>query len=405
MKKYYLAILFLYTSTLLVQAQNNNYTPIILGNLPQELNESSGLLYYNGALWSINDGGNEATLYKIDTTAPYTILQTFVLENTNNTDWEGLAQDEHSFYIGDFGNNAGNRQDLRILKLDKNQINTSINQTDTIRNIAIINFSFSDQVDFNLTTHEHNFDCEAFIYYQDSIYIFSKNWVDKKTRIYHLPTQAGNYTAILKDSFNTQFAVTDASIDSTNKNLILIGYNGSNGNCFAYTFRNFQNRDFFSGNNQRLNLPHLITSSQIEGVTFFNAYSGWISGENFNRGPINIPATLQWFDLSEYFQNAINDSTVHTVRPRQEKEIFQENLSWYPNPISKTFKIDFSFLEKGIWHFDYFAINGILLAKQNILVSDNIIELNLPDNIIEKGFYLLQVCNTIYKFNLKLYKE
>ena len=35
-------------------------------NLPKEIKESSGLLYFDNAIWTHNDGGNKPVLYKLD---------------------------------------------------------------------------------------------------------------------------------------------------------------------------------------------------------------------------------------------------------------------------------------------------------------------------------------------------
>ena len=91
-------------------------------NLPVTLNESSALVYTDGNLWTLNDGGNAAAIYRIDP-ANATILQTVNISNATNIDWEDLAADENYIYVGDFGNNAnGNRTNLRILRITKSDI-------------------------------------------------------------------------------------------------------------------------------------------------------------------------------------------------------------------------------------------------------------------------------------------
>ena len=86
--------------------------PIKIDPISDSLAESSGLQMAGNSLWSFNDRGGTATLYRIDTVANI-LLQRIILLGAQNTDWEDIAFDGTYFYIGDFGNNAsGDRTDL-----------------------------------------------------------------------------------------------------------------------------------------------------------------------------------------------------------------------------------------------------------------------------------------------------
>ena len=93
------------------------YTPPIKVNpISDTLIESSGLQMAGNFLWSFNDGGGAAAIYRIDTLSS-NILQTVNLGGATNVDWEDIAFDGANFYVGDFGNNAnGARTDLKIYK-------------------------------------------------------------------------------------------------------------------------------------------------------------------------------------------------------------------------------------------------------------------------------------------------
>jgi hypothetical protein len=58
-----------------------------------------------------------------------------LVENTENHDWEDITQDAAgNIYIGDFGNNENDRQNLSILKVDlkdASQKSTKVIQTTT----------------------------------------------------------------------------------------------------------------------------------------------------------------------------------------------------------------------------------------------------------------------------------
>ena len=81
--------------------------------LPGSLNESSGAIFFNNRLITHNDSGGEAKLYELDTISGIIEREVTIL-NATNVDWEDITQDETSIYIGDFGNNNGNRTDLKI---------------------------------------------------------------------------------------------------------------------------------------------------------------------------------------------------------------------------------------------------------------------------------------------------
>ena len=88
-----------------------------LCNLPANVLETSGLeVGPDGCFWTHNDSQNPAELYCIDTTG--TIQRTVQVVGDINNDWEELAKDdEGNLYIGNFGNNTIDRENLRIVKI------------------------------------------------------------------------------------------------------------------------------------------------------------------------------------------------------------------------------------------------------------------------------------------------
>ena len=131
-------------------------------------------------------------LFALDT-LDGSIRREVVLAAAQNKDWEDLTADEDFLFIGDFGNNDGSRQDLRIYRLAKDQLNQ-----DTIFNIDTIAFAFSDQTDFTPANFNTAYDCEAFFAHSDSLHIFTKDWINQRTKHYVLPATPGNHTALLR---------------------------------------------------------------------------------------------------------------------------------------------------------------------------------------------------------------
>ncbi len=188
--------------------------------LPGVLNENSGLISHNGLLWYINDSGNEAELYGYSRQQNI-VKKTFVIKDTDNNDWEDISENENYVFIGDFGNNAGSRTNLRIIRLNKTDLDS---ESDTIVPSGIIEFSYEDQTDFTPQNQNTSFDCEAFVATSDSVYLFTKDWVTLKTAIYSISASPGKYQAQLRARWDVKGLITSAVWSSQSKTLYLLGY-------------------------------------------------------------------------------------------------------------------------------------------------------------------------------------
>lgn len=281
-------------------------TPTTRYNLNNKLRETSGLLWWNDLVWTFNDSGGQPALYAIDS-ATGNIVKTVQITNASNVDWEDIAQDDNFVYIGDFGNNAsGNRKNLRIYKVSKNDINASNAVTATV-----INFSYSDQTDFTAAAANHtNFDCEAMIAYSDSLFLFSKNWIDFHSRLYALPKTSGTYIAEKRAELNVQGLITGATILPAKKTIVLSGYSTVL-SPFVYLLYDFGKNNFFDGNKRKVQLNEVLT--QMEGIAFVNNAYFFVSNEFFQHAMFTTPAKLQSIDLSSllrgYFTTMNNYST------------------------------------------------------------------------------------------------
>ncbi|MCH2045981.1 MAG: hypothetical protein MK212_17835, partial [Saprospiraceae bacterium] len=166
-----------------------------LSSLLNLLEENSGMYVDSpNSIWLHNDSGDSSYLYKVDTSG--NLLNTLFIENAQHVDWEDLAKDNTgSLYVGDFGNNNNDRQDLRIYKIPA----PNVISTDTVQ-AEIIDFSYEDQLTFPATDPLKHYDVEAFVWMNDSLYLFTKNRTnpyDGFTRLYKLPAIAGTHTATL----------------------------------------------------------------------------------------------------------------------------------------------------------------------------------------------------------------
>jgi hypothetical protein len=185
-----------------------------ISRMDARVRESSGLAHAtDNTFWTHPDGDNPAILYNVNLKGG--LLDSIAFPQLQNKDWEDLAEDSVHFYIGDFGNNANRRQDLRIYKINKQ--NQSLTGT--------IYFNFEDQKAFPPTEDNLHFDLEAFFYHQDSLYLFTKSrGKHKKLKLYTLPATPGQYSAKLREQLPIKAMVTAADISPARDQFAVLGY-------------------------------------------------------------------------------------------------------------------------------------------------------------------------------------
>ena len=242
--------------------------PQKLYDLSKKVSETSGLIYYDNSVWTFNDSGGEPEIYRIDGQTGE-IVQIVKLKNANNTDWEDITHDDNYIYIGDFGNNLGNRTDLRIYKVNKSLIDSESLQNSKAVKVPseIIAFSYNDQTSFTVNNRSNDYDCESLISFGDSLIIFTKNWVDGKTRMYKLPKVGGMYKLDPVSSFDIKGLATGADYNMEKDALIMIGYHDYH--PFLYYFTDFDGRHL--GNYQVYKVKfNKMKDAQTEGVCWLN---------------------------------------------------------------------------------------------------------------------------------------
>lgn len=236
--------------------------PRFVTNLPSTLNESSGLVMTHTNLWwSHNDSGGDAELYGFDTLG--NLVKTVPVPGAANVDWEDLAYDPAGrLFVGDFGNNNNDRQDLVIywFDWDGQSVTGPVNE---------LHFSYPDQTSFPASA---NFNMEAFFYRQDSLFLFSKNKTTGGTgysKIYRLPVDTGTLVAELLDSIQTGPPVTSADISPDGEKVLLMSYGK------MILFYNFTGSSFWQGDRLDMGIP----LSQSESIAFASNTSVYFTNE------------------------------------------------------------------------------------------------------------------------------
>ena len=292
-----------------------NYSLNLVANLVDTLSENSGLVWAAGKLYTFNDSGSGTKVYEV--TANGTIVRTIHIANSTNVDWEAMTSDSTYFYLGDFGNNNGNRTDLCIYRLLKSEVTN--NAIDTVV-AEKMNFSWADQLDFTSAYNANNFDCEAFYATEDSLFLFSKNWVDLKTKCYSLPNYwTDTLNATLSSQFDVDGLITDACKDTMNDRIYLLGYknNGSNFyTSFIWCLWDHASNFIFSGNKRRIEIGNVLTVSQTEGITLSDNGTAYVSAEKVIN-IITIPAKLFNLNFSAYFEESTGIESMLNEAPFQ----------------------------------------------------------------------------------------
>lgn len=284
MKKVFLLLIIItFQTAFSQQAEIFKLKKFRVSVLNDSIQETSGLNFFDGKLYTFNDSGNPSELYEIDKNSGKIIK--VLKTNAENKDWEALTNDGQNFYIGDFGNNAGTRKDLKIYKIpfQKNELQNDVMKT--------ISFYYPEQNDFTSKNISTDYDLESMIYLNGQIHIFTKEWASKSTTHYTLdPENFENQAAQKLESYKTGFVVTDTYY--YNKKLYVVGYTKKT-EVFLDVFTETEPGIFFKENPKHLYLGSALTIGQIEGIAV-DEKGIYISGEKF-YSPIKKTKSFFYF--------------------------------------------------------------------------------------------------------------
>lgn len=266
----------------------NSYGLKLIAELNEKVKETSGLALLDDVLVTHNDKGKTNQLMMLDTENGK-IVQTIDVNNALNKDWEDLAKNEEFIFIGDMGNNDGERKNLAIYLISISDINKNAT---SVKSKGSINFYYPEQTEFN-NSKKHNFDCEAILCYNGQLFLFTKNRLDDRTNLYVLPAKPGNYAAKFIASFEVGARITGADVSPNRKKIALVGYN-KNSDCFLWTFEEFSEKNFFTGKSHKYTLGPFAQVGQMEGIAFKDNSSVYISSEATQY----ISARLYFFKLN-----------------------------------------------------------------------------------------------------------
>ena len=248
-----LALFFLTPSA--IEGQYLSY----VSTLDPAINESSGLIEIEGHLITHNDSGDAPYLYVIDPTDG-SLLNSIFIEDASHIDWEDITHDANYIYIGDIGNNDGDRQDLAIYKVPLYE--AWMQDTLTAERI---DYLYADQVSFSPSPFTTNYDAEALLSYGDSLYIFTKNWGDARSNVYACSKTPGAHSLNRIDSLDSQGYVTGATYSGLENEIMLCGY--TLGQAFIIRIVDFDIGSLADASVTRYDVDPINSSYQIEAIT------------------------------------------------------------------------------------------------------------------------------------------
>jgi hypothetical protein len=252
-------------------------------SLPKKLKEVSGITISKDkkTIWAIEDQGNKNVIYGLDQKGNLT--SDVLVENTENHDWEDITTDSAgNIYIGDFGNNDNDRQNLSILKIDlkdASQKSTKVLQATT--------FHYEGQTEFPPKKSNWLYDCEAFVEMDGNFYLFTKNrskGFDGTFLVFRAPNKQGNFEAKLVGRLKlqggyTDAAITSAAINSTKDKIVLLNHKN------IQVLIGFTADDFSKTKIQKIPLNH---NSQKEALVFLDDKTLLIADEKDKKEGGNI---------------------------------------------------------------------------------------------------------------------
>ncbi len=236
-----------------------------LGDLSEEVDESSGIAIIDGMLVTINDKGDDAKLYfvnleKLELESELTLIQ------VENKDWEAILVTDTEIIIGDTGNNEGDREYQNIIHLDR----------PTFKNTHTTSYSYPEQEIVN--SRDHNFDCEAITIVADTYCILTKNRANDQTYLYTAPVLTSDFK--LADSIAVPALVTDVYYNKPSQTLLIL-CNEDDEDEVHHSFVEVVSlsSDFHLTHRASLTLE---TEAKLEGITLLKGNDFLLASESYD---------------------------------------------------------------------------------------------------------------------------
>ena len=267
--------------------------------LDTKLHETSGLVIYNGLYITHNDSGGKPLLYTIDSTSGL-VTQIIPTGIWRNRDWEEVSCDNNNLYVGDIGNNAGVRTDLKIYTLSKPDMSLGAAQN---KPIDSVHFVLEDQKEFERLFYKTQYDCEAFFVHNKTAYLFSKDWKNNQTVFYKLEMGKTKDTARVLTTLDVDCLITGADYLPESQLIVCSAYKKGFPIKPVLVFLKF---DASTNTVQSLIRYRLKEKNrQVEAIAWQNEETICITNERYHK----TPAFISWYNVSDFTQISIKDKS------------------------------------------------------------------------------------------------
>ncbi len=233
--------------------------------LPDILNENSGLVYLkDGSCIWINDSGNRSALYQ--TNLKGSLIKSYEVP-CPNIDWEDLTIDHGgNLYIGDFGDNNGERGNYKIYMVSPEKV-----LYDSIRYRYQNLNSFAEKLSYN---------AESLVWIKGKLHIFTKGSVNKGDylcRHYTLLDDGRDQLALFQESYDfKKYVITGSALSPDGNVLALLAYRykfilgfipDTDSKVFFYRLNN-NSGSILNNLTSTLIIPTWFGTRQYESITF-----------------------------------------------------------------------------------------------------------------------------------------
>ena len=243
--------------------------------LPKKINETSGLEFYNKNFITHNDSGDGPTLYVINEDGDLTKTLDLNIDSNleiENNDWEDITADDKYLYVADTGNNFGNRSNLNIIRVSKDN-NYVVD--------GVIDVLYADQETF-FPRPKHKYDAEAIVVIDHQLLLFSKDRENLNTDLYLIDKfQKGPQKLTSEATYNVNSLITGGDYNDELNFLALVSYN-SKGNQYLILFERFDPENLKESTFKKYNIP--LKRAQIESIKIIDKQTFWVTSEDEGIG-------------------------------------------------------------------------------------------------------------------------
>lgn len=138
-----------------------------------------------GVFWVHGDSGTGNWLYAIDREG--TRLTGLRVKGAQNIDWEDITHDDQgNLWLGDIGNNDSSRRDLAVHRITEPDPRAKLEEVQVDLSVR---FSYPEQREFGNKLLD--FDAEALLWWDGTLWLLTKHRSDDFTHLYRFPALDG----------------------------------------------------------------------------------------------------------------------------------------------------------------------------------------------------------------------